>query len=87
MGVNGAGKSTLVKSLNGDIDLLDGMKREGKNLVVGYFSQHQVDDLDLQKSAIQHIQSIDEKAFSSILWICWMALFCKSRSSTWCWEK
>ena len=62
LGVNGAGKSTLVKSLNGDIDLLDGLKREGKNLVVGYFSQHQVDDLDLQKNAIQHIQSIDEKA-------------------------
>ena len=62
LGVNGAGKSTLVKSLNGDIELLDGLKREGKNLVVGYFSQHQVDDLDLQKNAIQHIQSIDEKA-------------------------
>ena len=62
LGINGAGKSTLVKSLNGDITLLNGLKREGKNLVVGYFSQHQVDDLDLQKSAIQHIQSIDGEA-------------------------
>jgi len=65
LGVNGAGKSTLVKSLTGDIDLLEGLKRDGKNLVVGYFSQHQVDDLDLQKSAIQHIQNIDEKATES----------------------
>ena len=65
LGVNGAGKSTLVKSLTGDIDLLKGLKRDGKNLVVGYFSQHQVDDLDLQKSAIQHIQNIDEKATES----------------------
>ena len=62
LGINGAGKSTLVKSLNGDITLLNGLKREGKNLVVGYFSQHQVDDLDLQKSAIQHIQSTDGEA-------------------------
>jgi ATP-binding cassette subfamily F protein 3 len=65
LGVNGAGKSTLVKSLTGDIDLLEGLKRDGKNLVVGYFSQHQVDDLDLQKSAIQHIQNIDERATES----------------------
>ena len=50
IGPNGAGKSTLMKSLVGAISLLDGHKFEGGNLKVGYFSQHQVDDLDLSKT-------------------------------------
>lgn len=65
LGVNGAGKSTLVKSLKGDLPLLNGQKIEGKNLKVGYFSQHQVDDLNLQKSPIDQLQAVDEKASES----------------------
>ena len=52
LGPNGAGKSTLMKSLVGAISLLDGHKFEGGNLKVGYFSQHQVDDLDCLKRLI-----------------------------------
>ena len=54
LGVNGAGKSTFVKSLKGELPLLEGSKVEGKNLKVGYFSQHQVDDLNLDQSPIDH---------------------------------
>ena len=59
LGPNGAGKSTLMKSLVASIPLLDGHRFEGGNLKLGYFSQHQVDDLDLSKTAYQCIQQLD----------------------------
>ena len=65
LGVNGAGKSTFVKSLKGDLQLLQGNKTEGKNLKIGYFSQHQVDDLMLDKSPIDHLVKVEEKATES----------------------
>ena len=61
LGPNGEGKSTLIKSLTGEIQLIKGNRTEGKNLNIGYFSQHQVDDLNLDKSALQHIQELDDK--------------------------
>lgn len=45
LGANGAGKSTLVKALVGDLGLAHGSRQASKNLVIGYFAQHQVDDL------------------------------------------
>ena len=65
LGVNGAGKSTFVKSLKGDLQLLQGNKIEGKNLKIGYFSQHQIDDLMLDKSPIDHLVKVEEKATES----------------------
>ncbi len=59
LGHNGAGKSTLVKSFSGEIPLLAGSRTEGVNLNPGYFSQHQIDDLNLARSAFDHIQSLD----------------------------
>ena len=61
LGSNGEGKSTLIKSLNGELALISGSKIAGKNLKIGYFSQHQVDDLDLNKNALSHIQDLDKE--------------------------
>ena len=61
LGHNGAGKSTLVKSLKGEIPLLAGQRVAGQNLAIGYFSQHQVDDLDLHKHAMGHIRALDDR--------------------------
>lgn len=61
LGHNGAGKTTLVKTLTGELPLLSGDRHEGANLAVGYFSQHQVDDLSMSDSAYQHMLRLDQK--------------------------
>jgi ATP-binding cassette subfamily F protein 3 len=55
LGRNGAGKSTLVKLLAGELKPLAGERREGRNLVIGYFAQHQVEQLRPDESPIQHL--------------------------------
>ncbi|HJN49342.1 MAG: ATP-binding cassette domain-containing protein [Pseudomonadales bacterium] len=62
LGPNGAGKSTLIRSLAGEIGLLSGQRFAGQHLRLGYFSQHQVDDLDLQVTALIHLQRLDRGA-------------------------
>ncbi|HKO89052.1 MAG TPA: ATP-binding cassette domain-containing protein [Burkholderiales bacterium] len=61
LGRNGAGKSTLVKLLAGKLAPLSGEKREGKNLSVGYFAQHQLEDLRADESPLQHLLRIDSQ--------------------------
>lgn len=60
LGHNGAGKTTLVKTLQGELPTLRGVRQAGLNLQIGYFSQHQVDDLILEESALQHIRRRDK---------------------------
>ena len=52
LGPNGAGKSTLIRIL-ADAEAADtGEREEGRNLVVGYFAQHQAEALDSRKSVL-----------------------------------
>lgn len=55
LGVNGAGKSTLIKTLKAELPLLGGTRTDGANLKTGYFSQHQLDELDVDASALYHL--------------------------------
>lgn len=62
LGPNGAGKSTLLKSLVGDLPLKAGDRHTGQGLKIGYFAQHQVEQLRLDESPLQHLQRIDGAA-------------------------
>jgi ATP-binding cassette subfamily F protein 3 len=59
LGRNGAGKSTLVKLLAGELAPLSGQRREGKGLAIGYFAQHQLEQLRPDESPLQHLMRLD----------------------------
>ncbi len=46
LGKNGNGKSTLAKLLSGRLEVFDGKVTRDRKLQVGYFAQHQLDELD-----------------------------------------
>ena len=62
LGPNGAGKSTLIKMLVGELAPLSGDFVQGQGLCPGYFAQHQLEQLDLEASALLHLQRLDGKA-------------------------
>ena len=67
LGRNGAGKSTLIKLLAGDITPQAGEVFQHQGLNVGYFAQHQLESLDLNASAVTHIQRLDPEAPEQVL--------------------
>lgn len=62
LGHNGAGKSTLIKLLAGELKSLQGEFTTPKDLNIGYFAQHQLEQLDFAASPLLHLQRIDPKA-------------------------
>lgn len=64
LGLNGAGKSTLIKSLVGDLTLLAGERKTSELLNIGYFTQHQMDNLDAQASPMLQLSRIADKTIS-----------------------
>ena len=62
LGPNGAGKSTLIKLLAGEIAPLAGQRAEAAGLRIGYFAQHQLEQLRPQDSPLQHLLRLDPKA-------------------------
>ncbi len=62
LGRNGAGKSTLIKLLAGEQPVWEGQRNEANSLRIGYFAQHQLEQLDLQASPLLHFQRLDKVA-------------------------
>ncbi|MBS0535610.1 MAG: ABC-F family ATP-binding cassette domain-containing protein [Proteobacteria bacterium] len=58
LGANGNGKSTLVKLLADRLKPERGTVTRAAALKVGYFAQHQVDELDLQDSPYDHVRRL-----------------------------
>jgi ATP-binding cassette subfamily F protein 3 len=58
LGVNGAGKSTLVKSIARELEPQAGELRRGAGLEIGYFAQHQLDQLRPDESPLQHLRRL-----------------------------
>lgn len=59
LGRNGAGKSTLIKLLSNSLPALAGKRVEGKDLSIGYFAQHQLEQLRADESPLQHMLRLD----------------------------
>ena len=58
LGRNGEGKSTLSKLLAGKLEPLEGQIHKASKLRVGYFAQHQVEELHLDETPIDHIRRL-----------------------------
>jgi len=59
LGPNGAGKSTLIKLLAGELQASAGQRNEGRGLVIGYFAQHQLEQLRPDESPLQHLLRLE----------------------------
>ena len=62
LGPNGAGKSTLLKVLVGDLQPIAGTMHVGQGLAIGYFAQHQVEQLRLEQTPLWHLKRLDPSA-------------------------
>lgn len=62
LGKNGAGKSTLIKILAGEMPPLLGQCQAAEGLRLGYFAQHQLEQLHDELSPLQHLMMLDEQA-------------------------
>ena len=55
LGKNGQGKSTLAKLLSGRLDPMSGKMSTSRKLRIGFFAQHQVDELYVDETPLQHL--------------------------------
>ncbi len=60
LGPNGAGKSTFIKVLANQLKIQSGEYHLAKETNIGYFAQHQLEQLHDDHSPIEHLQQIDK---------------------------
>ena len=61
LGANGAGKSTFIKLLAGAAQPLAGERIAARDLAIGYFAQHQLEQLDADATPVEHLKRLDGK--------------------------
>jgi ATP-binding cassette, subfamily F, member 3 len=61
LGRNGAGKSTLMKLLAGELSPMAGVRTEARDLRLGYFAQHQLEQLAVKDSPLQRLRDLDDR--------------------------
>ncbi len=58
LGANGEGKSTLAKLISGKLAAMSGQRRSSPKLRIGYFAQHQADELVASETPLDHIRRL-----------------------------
>jgi ATPase subunit of ABC transporter with duplicated ATPase domains len=58
VGANGVGKSTIMNLMLSDLTPLDGQVICNPHLRIARFSQHHVDQLDMEKTPVEHLQAL-----------------------------
>ncbi len=67
VGPNGAGKSTFLKLLVGILAPQEGEAERGPGVAVGYFAQHQLEQLDPAHTPLTYLACLDSKAQAQTL--------------------
>ena len=61
LGANGNGKSTLIKLIAGKLGAMQGEVLRSPRLKIGYFSQHQTDELNVESTPYAEMQYLMSK--------------------------
>lgn len=67
LGENGAGKSTFIKLLAGELAPLTGDVTQTSKLKIGYFSQHQVEQLNSLLTPFEHLLELSPKTSDQVI--------------------
>ncbi len=67
LGPNGAGKSTLIKLLANELAPLKGRYEMSTEIKIGYFAQHQLEQLHIDETPLNHLQRLDARASEQAL--------------------
>jgi len=62
LGPNGAGKSTFIKVLANQLKIHNGEYQLAKETRIGYFAQHQLEQLHNEHTPVEHLQQLDKQA-------------------------
>jgi len=65
VGANGAGKSTFIKLLANELQTMSGEMACSTKLKIGYFAQHQLEQLEVASSAYNHVMNLDKRQTES----------------------
>ncbi len=66
LGANGNGKSTLIKLIADKLNPMSGEVRRSPKLRIGYFSQHQTEELDVESTPYQELTTLMRKSFPDV---------------------
>ncbi len=66
LGANGNGKSTLMKLIAGKLGVMNGEVFRSGKLRIGYFSQHQTEELDVTSTPYQEMMSLMRKKYDEV---------------------
>jgi len=64
VGENGAGKTTLTRLIYGELKPRSGVVAQGRNVRIGYYSQHQIEALDLGKTIMEEVCAFTDESSS-----------------------